>query len=218
MTTKERILDAAERLFADEGYAATSLRDITKEADVNLAAVHYHFGSKIELLKAVLSRRFEPVNEERLRRLTEVEERSGERIPGLEDVLRAFIEPIFLRLQEDGGGWAKFMQLVGRTHSDTSAEIRAAFEHQFEEVVIRFSAALARALPELSMNVLGHRTHFVVGAMAHTFAFCNQRSFPLVDSSTEPAAILEALLDFAAGGLRAPVSSAMNSKEGVAQS
>jgi AcrR family transcriptional regulator len=67
--TKERILDAAERLFAAHGFAGTSLRAVTKEAGVNLAAVHYHFGTKEDLLRAVLSRIVIPVNRERLEML-----------------------------------------------------------------------------------------------------------------------------------------------------
>ena len=67
--TKQTILDAAEDLFAEQGYAATSLRQLTGKARVNLAAVHYHFGSKEDLAKAVLARRIEPINVERIARL-----------------------------------------------------------------------------------------------------------------------------------------------------
>ena len=87
--TKIRILDAAESLFAEHGFAATSLRAITRHANVNLAAVHYHFGSKEGLVEAVFSRRLGPLNQERLELLDAVEARGGE----LEDVLRALIGP-----------------------------------------------------------------------------------------------------------------------------
>src|ERR671910_3594384 len=73
METKEKILDAAERLFAAHGFAGTSLRSVTKEAGVNLAAVHYHFGNKEDLLRAVLGRIVIPVNRERLEMLEQVE-------------------------------------------------------------------------------------------------------------------------------------------------
>jgi len=72
-TTKERILDAAERLFAEKGVDATSLRQVTGAAGVNVAAIHYHFGSKEELLRAVIARRFDPVNQERLKQLDRLE-------------------------------------------------------------------------------------------------------------------------------------------------
>src|SRR2546428_8870540 len=89
--TKQRILDTAERLFSQNGVATTSLRQIIAEADVNLAAIHYHFRSKDALLDAVLVRRLEPVNRERLSRLNTCEQAPGP--PGLECVLRAFIAP-----------------------------------------------------------------------------------------------------------------------------
>ena len=68
-STKDRIMDAAEALFALNGSSGASLRAITRRAKVNLAAVHYHFGSKDRLLEAVLARRLLPLNAERIRRL-----------------------------------------------------------------------------------------------------------------------------------------------------
>ena len=92
--TKERLLDVAERLFADFGYRATSLRDITSEAGVNLASVNYHFGSKDALLAALLDRRFAPVNHRRLELLDELEA-SADGAVGLRDLVRAFLSPPF---------------------------------------------------------------------------------------------------------------------------
>ena len=207
MATKEKILDAAEELFADHGFASTSLRDITTEADVNLAAVNYHFGSKLDLLRAVFARRIGPVNAERLERLDALED------PDVEAVLRAFIAPLFKRLREPGNGWAKFMQLVGRTHSDTNDEIRACLIEQIRVIAARFAGVLQTALPELPADVFSSRFHFFVGAMAHTLAFCRCQDMPLVSSLPEPDAILENLVDFAVAGLCAPVKSAMSLEE-----
>ena len=64
--TKQRILDVAEQMFADQGFAGTSLRSIIAAANVNLAAVHYHFKSKEALLEAVVLRRLGPLNQQRL--------------------------------------------------------------------------------------------------------------------------------------------------------
>src|SRR5881397_2569423 len=75
--TKLRILDTAESLFMEHGFEATSLRSITAAADVNLAAVNYHFGSKEELFQAVLTRRLDPMNQERVDLLTEFERRAA---------------------------------------------------------------------------------------------------------------------------------------------
>src|SRR5579883_3052628 len=87
--TKTKILDAAEKLFAQNGFDATSLRDITTEAEVNLAAVNYHFQSKDSLIDAVIARRIEPVNRKRL----ELLESAGEN-PSLEQLLIAFLSPL----------------------------------------------------------------------------------------------------------------------------
>src|SRR5262252_5809342 len=73
VATKDRILDAAEALFMEHGFEATSLRSITAAAGVNLAAVNYHFGSKEELFQAVLTRRLDPMNQERIELLEALE-------------------------------------------------------------------------------------------------------------------------------------------------
>ena len=91
--TKEQILDVAERLFADRGFPATPLRDITSEAGVNLASVNYHFGSKEALLAAVLERRLRPVNARRLELLDAIESAAGNGAPNAEEVIRAFSLP-----------------------------------------------------------------------------------------------------------------------------
>src|SRR5436305_9155666 len=86
--TKQRILDSAERLFAEHGVEGASLRTITSDAQVNLAAIHYHYHSKEALLDAVLVRRLEPINRERLDRLSACGEN-----PSLEEILHAFVAP-----------------------------------------------------------------------------------------------------------------------------
>src|SRR5579863_6004584 len=94
-TTKDKILDIAERLFGEQGYEATSLRHVIFEAGVNLAAVHYHFGSKEELLDAVVLRGAVPMNAERLALLDRYEKEAGPRPVPVEKVLRAILVPTF---------------------------------------------------------------------------------------------------------------------------
>src|SRR5579863_9327890 len=95
MTTKDRLLDAAERLFAQHGIEATSLRVITREAGVNLAAVNYHFQSKEALMHAVIARRLDPINEKRLAMLDACEAKAGEGPLAVDEVLHALLGPIF---------------------------------------------------------------------------------------------------------------------------
>ncbi len=202
--TKTRILDAAEALFAERGFAATSLRDITAGAKVNLAAVNYHFGSKDALLSAVFDRRLGPVNAERLRLLGELEqEATGARL-GLEDVLQAFLIPPFRKMQEWGDSGMKFMQLVGRTHSEASDQMRASFFQHFEEVFARFTDAFGDALPDLSPHDVRLRMHFVIGAMAHTLAWSQQLARDAGARPDHAESMLGALVQFAAAGMAAP--------------
>jgi AcrR family transcriptional regulator len=203
--TKTRILDAAERLFAEEGFAATSHRHITREAGVNLAAVNYHFGSKDELLKAVFARRLAPINRSRLERLKAHVEAAAPEPPGVETVVRAMIEPAFEAMWSSDDGVERFMQLVGRTHSETSDQIRVCFLGQFDEVHRAFLGALAAALPHLEESELMLRYHFAVGSMAHTLAWMRKlRIEDLPAVFEDPDALRESLVRFAAAGLDAP--------------
>jgi len=202
--TKPRILDAAEILFAEHGFAATSLRDITKEAAVNLAAVNYHFGSKTALLSAVFERRINPINEERLRLLTELEKSASGKPLDLHDVLRAFLLPPFLKMQEWGESGRKFMQLVGRTHSvEASEQMHEAFFKHFEEIIVRFTRAFENILPELPKQNLHLRMQFVVGAMAHTLVWSQKLEQLSQADPNHPISTFEELLQFVAAGMAA---------------
>lgn len=208
--TRTRVLDSAERLFAEAGFEGTSLRSITADAEVNLAAVNYHFGTKEALLEAVLARRFASVNQERLERLSALEgkdAKSGGHPLDVDKVLRAFLEPPFRKMREWGAAGQKFMQLVGRTHSDTNPKIQAMFIRQFEEVVRRFTKAFQRALPDLGPEEVTRRLHFVIGGLAHTLTWSDKfeaLSQPKAHT-VSPNVVLEDLIQFAAAGMAAPV-------------
>jgi AcrR family transcriptional regulator len=203
--TRTKILDTAERLFAEEGFAATSLRTITAEAGVNLASVNYHFGSKEALLFAVLGRRIRPMNEVRLRLLDEIEAEAEDNAPDLEKVVRAFLEPAFESLAAAAGDQgAKFVQLIGRTHVETNDKIQAMFVEQFKDVIHRFTSALNRIYPELSMEESRLRMFFVVGAMAHTLAWSQKIDWFLESKSTKES-VNETLVQFVTAGIRGSV-------------
>src|SRR5271155_27474 len=116
--TKTRILDAAERLFAERGFGSTSLRNITTAAGVNLAAIHYHFHSKDVLLDNVITRRSDVVNQQRLDMLNKLRhEAAGAPIP-LEKLLQAFLAPSFDWVRESGEAGVRFAKLMGRLHAE----------------------------------------------------------------------------------------------------
>jgi AcrR family transcriptional regulator len=165
--TRQRLLDAAEALFAEHGFAETSLRAITTQARANLAAVHYHFGSKDELLRAVFARRLQALNEERLARLTALETGGGP--VTVETVLAAFIEPS-LRLRRAGVQGEQFTRLLGRAQIEASEALRDFLREQYAPVLERFQRTLAQALPGLSPVEIRWRLYFIVGALSFTYA------------------------------------------------
>ncbi|MCH7749310.1 MAG: TetR/AcrR family transcriptional regulator [Acidobacteria bacterium] len=203
--TKERILNVAERLFADRGFPATPLRDITNEAGVNIASVNYHFGSKEALLAAVLERRLRPVNARRLELLDAIEAAAGNGVPNVEDVIRAFLAPPFQKRQEWGAGGDNFLRLLGRIHSETNEEFRATFFQQFQGVFRRFEQALQRALPHLDATDIGWRMLFLVGSMALTMAWGESFASIGPASHKDPEDVLESLIQYAAAGMASPV-------------
>src|SRR4249920_2994413 len=122
--TKTRILDAAEQLFMEHGFEATSLRSLTSAASVNLAAVNYHFGSKEELFQAVLTRRLDPMNQERIDLLTRMEREAGDKAVSCEKLISAMLVPALRLARDEKRGGKHFLRLLGRAYADPAPFIR----------------------------------------------------------------------------------------------
>src|SRR3954467_12598589 len=133
--TRDRLLDAAERLFAEHGYQATTMRGLTAEAEANIAAVNYHFGCKQSLLEAVVHRALAPVVAERRRRL----EALGED-PPVEAVAEALAGPLC--------GCAEAAPLLGRLFVDPDPEMRCLVRGELSGSACERMAVLERALPD----------------------------------------------------------------------
>jgi AcrR family transcriptional regulator len=209
-STKDRILDAAERLFAERGFAETSLRAITGEAGANLASVNYHFQSKEALVHAVIARRIGPINQLRLRMLDELEARAGGAPVSLEDLLRVFIEPV---LDVGGGPDGVFARLFGRFFMEPGPLFQEIFEVQFAEARGRFLPALERALPGLPRQERYWRMFFMMGAASHLLL--GRHHLKVIsegecDTSDRQAAVAR-LIAFVAAGFRAPVPEGVKS-------
>ena len=201
--TKERILNAAEVLFAEHGFTHTSTRRITRTANVNLAAVNYHFGSKDQLIKAVFNRRIKPVNVERLRRLTALEKRGD---PTLEQVLGAFIAPLLELGQGDKRAGDLFVRLIGRSYTDHTAFLRDYMHELNADLNGRFKTAFSRALAHLPPKELAWRLHFLVGSVSYVMAGPDLIRLMAGCRISEPdnaKAVLARLIPFLAGGLSA---------------
>jgi len=195
--TKARILDAAEKLFGQKGFEATSLRDITAEAQVNLAAVNYHFQSKESLIDAVIARRIEPVNRHRLEML----DAAGPN-PTLEQILRAFLLPV-LELKTD-----TVVPLLGRTLSDPQQFVEKVYKKHLLHISERIHRELAKALPDLPAAELRWRLYFAAGVMTHILSW--SKVLPDISGGlcdpTDRQALIERVIDFLAAGFRAPAN------------
>ena len=207
--TRKRILDAAERLFAQHGGAAVSVRNVAAAADVNLAAIGYHFGSKDGLFEALFSRRAAPLTSARLAALDALQASSAPQAPPLEQVLEAFISPP-LSLATQGQAGMIVMQFLARAFSLPEGE--AAFlDRHYEPVRSRFIAALAAAAPHLGRDEVIWRYNMLVGAIVYAMAGPTRMGRPpLADSgtaeSTSPPGAAEAvrrMIAYAAGGFAA---------------
>jgi AcrR family transcriptional regulator len=199
LDTKQKILDTAERLIGEQGYAATSLRQIIAEAGVNLAAVHYHFGSKEELLDGVVLRRAGPVNEARIALLDRIEAESGDGAPAVERVLEAFLLPT----AEAASRHPEFVKLMGRMLFE--GLMPGIAQRHFQVATGRLLGALRKALPDLPDDELRWRVHFMIGAMAHTM--CGTPEFPkMIAGPGDFRTRMERLVTFLSAGFGARVS------------
>jgi AcrR family transcriptional regulator len=164
--TKQKILDAAERLIAENGYAATSLRHIIAEAGVNLASVHYHFGSKEELLDELVARKVKPVNEKRLEMLERATAEAAPGKPSVEKVLEGFMVPMAQAASRN----PQFVKLMGRIQAEGLRESIAA--KHFKPVSGRFIAEIRKSVPDLPDEEFQWRVQFLIGATIHTMCGC----------------------------------------------
>jgi len=199
---RSRILDVAEELFGERGLDGVSIRDITRKASVNLAAINYHFGSKEDLIAAVFERRVVPVNEARLAALDAVEKSAGKRIPKLEAILEAFIRPALQSSLKASKGGTAFSKLFGRCLSEPSPEVEVLLKRQFEPLVERMDGALRRALPHLSRSEIYWRMKFTYGALHH-WLLTKDKFRPDWVKDVDVETQTQKLISFAAAGFRA---------------
>jgi AcrR family transcriptional regulator len=204
--TKTRILDAAEQLFMEHGFEATSLRSLTAAASVNLAAVNYHFGSKEELFQAVLTRRLDPMNQERIELLERIEREASGKPASVEKILFAMLIPALRLARDEERGGKNFLRLVGRAYADPAPFIRHFLSEQYAEMIGRYKEAFHKALPHLSRQELTWRLHFVMGALSYTLAGTDALKLfaQVTDARDNDELLLQRLAPFLVAGLKAP--------------
>ena len=193
---KQRLLDAAERLFAERGFDGASMRAITAAAGMSVSSANYHFGSKEALLAATLRRHVEPLNRRRLERL-DLLEASGT-APPLEAVLHVFLAPVFEEPDERAG----LQTVVLRLYSDPRERVEWLKAELFSELRMRFVAAMRRALPSADEERLSLGFQFCIGIMLHAIA----GHVPGASGgASERSALVDAMTGYAASGIRALV-------------
>ena len=170
--TAMRILDAAEGLFVELGLEATSLRLITQKAAVNLAAVNYHFRSKDALFEAVFARRFAPWARECLHELDALEAKvaAAKAVCDVEAVMMCYVRPALALSRDPSRGGALFVRLFSRVLVENHRQVRETLSRDWGHLVARYTAALGRALPQLSSEAVAWRLHLGLSVMFHAFA------------------------------------------------
>ena len=199
-STKDRILGAAEELFAQYGFSGTSLRQVTSHADVNIAAVNYHFGSKENLVNEVFRRRMDEMTAARLAQL----EQARSIHPGdLRAVLAAFVEPALAMAQDRQSGGA-FVRVIARAYAEKNDNLRKFLSDRYGHVLRDFGKAIGACVPGLSKEELYWRLDFLAGALTYAMADFGliKRPHGISEAAHRSKAANE-LIHFAEAGFRA---------------
>lgn len=206
-STRERLIEAAVRLFGERGIEATSLRALTDTAGSNIAAVNYHFGSKEGLLRAVIDQTMRAVNDERALRLDELE--SAAQPVSIAALVRAFVEPGVGLTEGHGHRGPDVARFIGRVMSEPDTRVRQIFAEQVESVEGRYLAAFRRALPDLDEDGVRFAYTSVLGLLSvyQSGAFATLDWAPEEDSGAAASGFgvvdRERLVAFMTGGILA---------------
>lgn len=200
--TRERLLQAAENLFADRGYNGVSMRDIATHAKVNLAAAGYHFGSKENLFVESIMRQMRPLNERRLAALDTLEARP--KPPALSEVLDAFARVLVETAVSDPETGYRLHRSLSRAFAESDEIARTVFRKEMLPAAMRFLQAIRRACPDLSMPAATHGLAMYAGCLVHTLRWAVSPPFPELLKDVEPDAetLLSALVAFGEAGFR----------------
>ncbi|ODC02950.1 TetR family transcriptional regulator [Terasakiispira papahanaumokuakeensis] len=208
--TVTRILDTAEALFAERGFAETSLRTITGKARVNLAAVNYHFGSKKALIQAVFARYLDPFCAHFNAALDELE--TQQQAPDLETLLTTLAKTT-LSVPASKGSLSVFMRLLGLAYTQAQGHMRRYLQDHYGDTFVRFVHLFREATQELPEAERFWRMHFMLGSVVFTMSSLDalkDMAAADLNEKTRVQDIVQRLVPFLAEGMRAdPVDTAL---------
>ncbi len=202
--TVDRILDAAEKLFAEHGFAETSLRSITSNAGVNLAAVNYHFGSKKALIQAVFSRFLDPFVSKLSKALVKYQDNND--AIDLEEILHLLVDQIMVVEPRSPEDLSVCMRLIGLAYTQGQGHLKKYLREVYGDVFQACLQLLVKACPNLPMGDLFWRVYFILGSAVFTLSGANAlRAIAESDYGVnyELEEIMRKMVPFMAAGLRA---------------
>ncbi len=205
--TVDRILDAAELLFAEKGFTETSLRMITSKAKVNLAAVNYHFGSKNALIQAVFSRFLDPLSHMMEQGIRELGWRTGQADHfELEDIFRLYTQSLLKIPTRHKNGISNFMRLLGLAYSQSQGHLRKYLEQEYSRALVSFMRLIKACTPELTPEERFWRIQFTLGTIAFSMSSIQPLTEILENSANaqaKPERVVELLVPYLVAGLKA---------------
>jgi AcrR family transcriptional regulator len=198
--TKQQIINVAERLFAEHGFAGTTLRNVISEAGVNLAAVHYHFGSKEELFRAVVARFARPVVDRELSLLAELS--VGTELPSVEAILTAIFKPSLEILSQNEDTRMIRAQFMGRCRTEPEP-IQTIANAEFAAATDTFLDVLQQVLPEQSRSKLSWKLDLVIAMLIRVLTEAGKPYGLLKSNSPEDIQLAtQQLVRFLSPGMR----------------
>ena len=205
-TTRHAIVEAAERCFAERGFDGVSLRAITQAAGVDLALANYHFGSKDNLLRAVIVRRARVVHEDRVRALEAARDEAGTKSPSVEAIVAAFLGPLLRRLIAGDRGWRRYGRLVSQL--DVLPQFAGLTGEVLDPTALHFINALRLALPKTPAPSIYWGYMFLIGSMVQVISATGriERLSRDLCRSNDIEGALRELVPFISAGMRALAS------------
>lgn len=203
--TMTRILNSAEELFIEHGFEATSLRNITQRAKVNLAAVNYHFGSKEALIKAVFVRRFIPYLNDCEQALQNLLEQPKPYTT--EQLIAVLLQPALEMATAPDKHGLTLTRLISRMMVDNHNLVRETCSQQIDDIFRRYTKIVSESLPDIDPEVISWRIHFSYNLLFHAFSGNNILTHftpGAIGSARDPQRISIELARFIAGGLTNP--------------